>query len=267
MNKKIEKLLIENDFKSFEKSLSLWSNEKDISVVLKILFLKIPFFKNRNKDSFIILKSIIFTLVNLPIMIFSVHLLLLIIKNVFTDYSINLCQSVQQALSDLSNLVTITNVNSLVWVPVLSIVYWNLRNQFAGQWLYCANLYNKISFDNIDIKNPTELLYQRCTLALDLIQVDLYSHQSFSKTFNTALEKAIYYVYENEPEYLKEIDNSKNIWRNYLCKPTVQLEILRFREGKGSKTHALMYISKLQNYLDDYLTQENSEDLKKGVEI
>lgn len=53
----------------------------------------------------------------------------------------------------------------------------------------------------------------------------------------------------------------KNFWAIYKCKKNYKDEIERFRKGEGSTEQAYRYISKLQNDLDNLLTEEYSQIL------
>lgn len=211
MNEKLEALFVEINYTSLSEPVFLWSNEQQFPLlVIKLLFLKVPYFKNRNSDSYILLKSLLLSIFILPILVLIFYVFIHLLIHLHSTGNLNFTFASLSAVNDILNFITTyPRKIAILWVPVLSIIYWNLRTKFAGQWMYCADLYNKISYESIDTKNPREILYQRCTLALDLVQVDLYSHKSFSKTFNVALEKSIYYVYKNYPNYLDEINDAK----------------------------------------------------------
>lgn len=266
MNSNIEELLVERESNLFSKDLKLWSNEQDvIKVVLKFLSWKIPFFKNRKNDSYLIIRSFLITLVTLPLLIYFAYVLVLIVLKFHESQKFMLVDSIKYSLEDLLNYVLKHPKKSVSFIlPTYSIVYWNFNQKFAGQWRYCADLYNKISFENIDKLSPRELLYQRSTLALDLLQLDLYAHKSFKKTFNDVLYMSIIYVYKYKPNKLDELkgnDKFYNFWWNGPPRDSIELEVEKFVSGKGSVRFAAFYISQLQNDLDFIITEEKSSDL------
>ena len=204
-------------------------------------------------------------MVILPLMFLFFCLFIHSLVSFYSMGSLEFSSSSKLAVGDIFNFISESPRNvAVLWITALSIVYWNLRSKFAGQWMYCADLYNKISYLSIDTKNPREILYQRCTLALDLIQTDLHTHKSFSKTFNVVLEKSIYYRHKFYPETLLELPEAQSFWANYKCLLTPELEIERFKNGQASTEQAYNYISMLQNDLDNLLTEECSEEIIKG---
>ena len=104
-------------------------------------------------------------------------------------------------------------------------------------------MYNKISFVNITNCDPRDILYQRVTLSLDLLQVDLYAHSSFSTVFNIALEKAVRYSYEyHEKDVREKVDEAKNFWQNTLSRDNVEAELARIQNGHASIKQVKVYL-------------------------
>lgn len=235
----------------------LWQIIEKISFFfLNIFILKITYFNNRNSDSVIITRSFVFTMISLPLIAFYVHKVL---TYIFLD--IECIKSKFTFMEILVSNIYYSESNQYfftLWIPVFSLIYWSLRKRFSDQWTYCAELYNRTSFGMDSTKSDgLAVSYQRATLALDLLQTDLYAHKSFYSTFNIVLEKSIRYLYAiKDTEVFKEIDDSENIFCIKRDPNDVESEIQRFINGNASCKQAGFYISKFQNDLDDNLIEE-----------
>lgn len=80
-------------------------------------------------------------------------------------------------------------------------VHWHHRRVYASQWKYCADLYNEIikivvdNYKNEKIKNRLIL-----ALCIDLIDLDMWAHKSFSEMFKNEIFESIDWLTKTNPK-------------------------------------------------------------------
>lgn len=104
-----------------------------------------------------------------------------------------------------------------------------------------ANLYNNIFIEKVGEKDKFEILYQKCALCLDLIDLDIWRHKSFSKTFAFILEDALEYCYEVYPKKDFGVLQLNRSPRNHAQD---------IKQGRLDIDSAKLLISRLQNDLE-----------------
>lgn len=92
-------------------------------------------------------------------------------------------------------------------VALFIAFFWGRTNRYGSQWLYCANVFNKIFYE-LKQYSPVDdgeydvyldlILYRRLLLAIDLLDCDLWDHPSFKNEFFNSLEIAIDYKNKSE---------------------------------------------------------------------
>lgn len=138
-----------------------------------------------------------------------------------------------------------------------SVTYWNLKTRMGEQWNYCADLYNRVFLDGIE-DPPLRRAYKKISLAIDIIDLDLWSHKSFRKVVSHSLELAL--LYRKRLDSLSECPRSEEHQNS-------SMEIARLEKGACSLKFARSLLGNLQNDLELYIlfsdqAKPEVEDLK-----
>ncbi len=244
MNKELETFIFDKIIPSTQNgSYHKFINKKLIKLngfnkTKLVLFAEFNYFLNFQKDSTIIVRSLLLSL--LYSVYFGIPLLLSFGIEIFSFSSSS------------QNLIPVKILPFVYYFLTTSIaIYWNLRNKFGSQWRYCANLYNKISMDIIFNKTPINTIYSRLTLSLDILQLNLHNHKSFKITFQISLLQALHYKFLKESTRkfpTREGDTGifiSNNWTEYVYR-----EFNLFINNEKSFDDANALISEMQNDLD-----------------
>lgn len=101
----------------------------------------------------------------------------------------------------------VSNLVSIFFLLVLT-VYWNIDSRFGRLWTYAATTFN----DSAKIENKAGRSYLRACLASDLIDMNLWQHETFSSFFKTQLKEAIenhYLDSEQKDEWLHKVERQE----------------------------------------------------------
>lgn len=95
-------------------------------------------------------------------------------------------------------------------------LFWNEKVSIHKKWEYLASLYNEILRTDFAKKSeyPKRALLENA-LALDILQLEMWSHESYAEFFRTALEEAIHVSRErSEADWICKGLSSKGILAN-----------------------------------------------------
>ncbi len=223
---KFEKFATRNLSHYLPHPVKLKSND---GVLLKIFLCRIEIIFSERRDSILLFRAVLF------VIFWGVISSVLLI--IITDQT-----SFLMALNNLYSYIKLNTAQTLfVMAASISAVYWNLSSRYGSQWQYLAELYNNIFIEKVGEKDKFEILYQKTTLCLDLIDLDFWHHKSFSKMFAFILEDALEYCYENYP---------KEEFGVFKLNRSAFSHVQDIKKGRLDVVSAKLMISRLQNDLE-----------------
>lgn len=151
--------------------------------------------------------------------IFISALLTLFISNYFLKLNDQLCENKLQQLA--------------TFAAIFSTLFWNERASYYSKWIYLANLYNEVIKEKpfvLGSETDDTVIYSykdslTIALALDIVQMEMWSHDSFKDIIESCLIDAF--------KFIEKVEISKSelfILTNNMTKKSVINLLLEYQE-------------------------------------
>lgn len=171
----------EDDEKDVNPSINLISSDNRLKILLDTLFGRHQIFKNSHRNwpelqaAFAVLSSGLVFLILIQLS----WAALFILSDYNSAFPIFLTESLRKYGTDSELAIKAP----LTIISIYFAIYVYIKKDYADKWKYCADIYYKLNSDNSNLK-------KRCTLAVDILYLDLWAKRGFCGFFKDTIIKA-----------------------------------------------------------------------------